>query len=112
MIQGGVSQYLEFKPVVTGIMWTESGFRQLPCNKSEIFKDQHLTLREKRSLMRFIEAVPEIARSEEEFNGVLDTFELSETLRNVIQYGLLYRAESNESMTTAKAVERITVDSR
>lgn len=109
MIQGGVSQYLEFKPVVSGVMWQGERFAQLPCNKSEIFQNQDISLREKRALMRFLEAIPTLEAGEKSIDEVLQGFDLSPNLRNIIMYGLLYRLDESEVMSTHKAVERIMV---
>lgn len=109
MIQGGVSQYLEFKPVVSGVMWQGDRFAQLPCNKSEIFQNQDMSLREKRALMRLLEAIPTLQDGQKSFDEVLAGCDLSPKLRNIVMYGLLYRLDESEEMSTHKAVERIMV---
>ena len=59
--------------------------------------------------MRLLETIPTLQEEEKSFDEVLQAFDLSPKLRSIILYGLLYRLEPTEFMSTKKAVERIMV---
>lgn len=57
MIKSGVGNYLEFQNISDNFYFSAEAqkFVRIPFSKSEIFLNQHLTLKEKRQLVKVIE---------------------------------------------------------
>lgn len=102
----GVSLYLEFKPLEAGVIWDRNGIRRVPCNKSEIFANEALSVVEKRLLMKFIEFC---SKSIEEGNfdvnvrfvDVMIEKKLPQHLQNILLYAILLIEDVNVSFAEA-----------
>jgi RAB protein geranylgeranyltransferase component A len=59
MIRSGVGNYLEFQNISDNFFYSTeaSKFVRIPFSKSEIFLNKHLSLKEKRQLVKVIELV-------------------------------------------------------
>ena len=108
LIQSGVSAYLEFKPVLSGLLWAGDHFEEVPCNKSQIFQDQRLTMIEKRLLMRFIEHCMKLFESEFDPNSsfleLMNTKELPPKLQNIVLYCVLFLTGDPSTITLGEAL--------
>lgn len=105
-INCGVSLYLEFKPLEAGVVWDSSGIRRVPCNKSEIFADETLTVVEKRHLMKFIEFCSKLIESgnfdfETKFKNAMDEKKLPLHLQNILMYSVLLIENEETSLGDA-----------
>lgn len=56
LIRSGVSNYLEFQNVADNHFWSGTAFEKIPFSKSEVFANTFLTFKEKRQLVKVIEA--------------------------------------------------------
>jgi Rab proteins geranylgeranyltransferase component A len=106
----GVSTYLEFKPLETGVLWDQEGVRRVPCNKSEIFADEKLSVVEKRLLMKFIEFCSKLIQDsnfdfEQSFVSVLEEKRLPKRLQDIILYAVL--AVDDEKISLGHALVRM-----
>ncbi|ORX33686.1 putative rab escort protein [Kockovaella imperatae] len=54
LIASDVSKYVSFKMLDSVIVASSGGFRRVPGSKEQIFRDQSVSLMEKRKLMRFL----------------------------------------------------------
>lgn len=108
LIQSGVSTYLEFKPVLSGFMWAGDHFEEVPCNKSQIFQDQRLTMIEKRLLMRFIETCRKLHESEfdpnDSFLELMNSKELPQNLQDIVLYCVLFITGESSAVTLGEAL--------
>jgi Rab GDP dissociation inhibitor len=109
-INCGVSLYLEFKPLEAGVVWDSSGIRRVPCNKSEIFADEVLTVAEKRHLMKFIEFCSKLIEAgsfdtEVKFKTVMDEKRLPVNLQRILMYSVLLI--ENEDVSLAEALSQM-----
>ena len=105
-INCGVSLYLEFKPLEAGVVWDASGVRRVPCNKSEIFSDEVLTVVEKRHLMKFIEFCSKLIEAgtfdfDVSFKSVMDEKRLPSHLQNILMYSVLLIEDDGISLGEA-----------
>ena len=109
MVQGGVSQYLEFKPVTTGVMWIGDRFQQIPSDHMDVLSDERLTPSEKAGLVQLVDKVSRMTEYEGLFKSLLDSHGLSPLLQDIIIYGLLFQSEPSETLSVAEAAERMKV---
>jgi len=56
LIRSGCSNYLEFQNVTKNYFFSDARFVQIPFSKSEVFSNTFLTFKEKRQLVKVIEA--------------------------------------------------------
>lgn len=56
LIRSGVSNYLEFQNVTDNFFYSEGKFARIPFSKSEVFANTFLSFKEKRQLVKVIEA--------------------------------------------------------
>lgn len=56
LIRSGVSNYLEFQNVSENYFYGASRFEKIPFSKSEVFANTFLSFKEKRQLVKVIEA--------------------------------------------------------
>jgi len=56
LIKSGVSNYLEFQNVSENFFYADGKFQKIPFSKSEIFSSELLSFKEKRQLVKVIEA--------------------------------------------------------
>ena len=56
LIRSGVSNYLEFQNVTENFFYTGQDFVKIPFSKSEVFANTFLSFKEKRQLVKVIEA--------------------------------------------------------
>ena len=109
-INCGVSLYLEFKPLEAGIVWDLNGIRRVPCNKSEIFADEALSVVDKRHLMKFIEFSSKLIEAgtfdfEIRFRDAMNEKRLPEHLQNILMYSVLLI--ENEDISLGDALVRM-----
>ncbi|CAG9317246.1 unnamed protein product [Blepharisma stoltei] len=108
----GIAQYIEFKSVKSGMLWTQDGFRQVPCNKSEIFQDEKLNVVEKRKLMKIVEHCTKLLEGEDfdpnqDFKSLLEEKGLPENLQNILFYAILLVDGDTRSITLGEALGKI-----
>ena len=109
MVQGGVSQYLEFKPVTTGVMWLGDRFQQIPSDHQDVLRDERLSAGEKAALLLLVDKVSRMTEYQGTFQALVQESGLSPFLQNVLLYGILLQSDSVEDLTVAEAAERIKV---
>lgn len=109
MVQGGVSQYLEFKPVTTGVMWLGERFQQLPNEQRDVMMDERLTAAEKTALVLLVEKVGRMTEYQGSFAALMQESGLTPFLQSVLLYAILLESEPAESLTVAQAADRIKV---
>lgn len=56
LIRSGVSNYLEFQNVTDNFFYSGEQFVKIPFSKSEVFSNTFLSFKEKRQLVKVIEA--------------------------------------------------------
>jgi RAB protein geranylgeranyltransferase component A len=106
LVQSGVADYLEFRSVRTGVMWTGSAFEVVPCNKAEIFQAANITMLEKRLLMRFIENCQKMLELDglddhKDFTSFMEEMKLTRRLQEILLYGVLIHQGGSLSVGTA-----------
>jgi len=112
MVQGGVSQYLEFKPVTTGVMWLGDRFQQIPSDHQDVLRDERLTAGEKAALLLLVDKVSRMTEYQGTFQALVQESGLTPFLQNVLLHGILLQSEPAEELTVAEAAERIKVRTR
>lgn len=92
LIQSGVSDYLEFKSVQTGVIWTGGAFETVPFDMPGIMLSSLISISEKRQLMKFIGNCQRTLEEHDlakDFRDFMQEMSLTTKLQEVILYGVL-----------------------
>ncbi|XP_066105044.1 rab proteins geranylgeranyltransferase component A 1 [Saccopteryx bilineata] len=107
LIKSNVSRYAEFKNVTKILAFREGRVEQVPCSRADVFNSKHLTMVEKRMLMKFLtfcleyEDRPDEYKAYEEmtFSEYLKTQKLTPNLQYFILHSIAMTSETASSTT-------------
>ncbi|KAI9332724.1 GDP dissociation inhibitor [Zopfochytrium polystomum] len=108
LVKSNVGQYVDFKAVEHVFIWENGELQKVPGSKEDVFKNDNISLIDKRRLMKFLmstanhEESPTIPDGAS-FKSYLDSTGLSDQLKRVILNALcLYTTEDVQEQATAK----------
>eukprot|EP01133_Synstelium_polycarpum_P019011 gene19011-22757_t len=127
LISSATSKYLEFKSLDQNFLFFNDQLYRIPSTKGSIFKDSTFSLRDKRSIMKFIESVREVLDGEAPedkkdgdrvtfdtikskhatFAEYVKSFKMSAQVEAFILYGLSLIHEAVESVTVEDGIRSV-----
>lgn len=101
LIQSKAYRYVEFANVQQMLTQSDNKLIPVPSSRAELFCSKHVSLLEKRKMMNFINAVPELEIDGDEttFDELMAKFKLSEKLKAFIANALCF---SNATTVSAE----------
>ncbi|XP_021937749.1 rab proteins geranylgeranyltransferase component A 1 [Zootermopsis nevadensis] len=72
LISSNIARYAEFRSVTRVLTWLDGRLESVPCSRADVFATRHVTVVEKRMLMKLLTACMEYENSSKEFEGFED----------------------------------------
>ena len=69
LISSNIARYAEFRSVTRVLTWLNGRLEPDPCSRADVFATDHLTVVEKRMLMKLLTVCMEYENSGKEFEG-------------------------------------------
>uniref|UniRef100_A0A286Y4S9 Rab proteins geranylgeranyltransferase component A n=1 Tax=Cavia porcellus TaxID=10141 RepID=A0A286Y4S9_CAVPO len=109
LIKSNVSRYAEFKNITRILSFREGRVEQVPCSRADVFNNRHLTVIEKRMLMKFLTFCMEYEEHPDEYKGeykAYETITFSEFLKTQkltpnLQYFVLHSIAMTSETTSS-----------
>lgn len=111
VMASGVARYASFKLLGSVSIYHDGHFEQVPRGKEDVFRDQQISLIEKRRLMRFLLFAVGEYEDSPEFQGKEDvpfteflseTFSLSDNLAGVVAFALAYCSSADGECSVSR----------
>nr|XP_005008714.2 rab proteins geranylgeranyltransferase component A 1 isoform X1 [Cavia porcellus] len=105
LIKSNVSRYAEFKNITRILSFREGRVEQVPCSRADVFNNRHLTVIEKRMLMKFLTFCMEYEEHPDEYKAY-ETITFSEFLKTQkltpnLQYFVLHSIAMTSETTSS-----------
>lgn len=71
LISSNIARYAEFRSVTRVLTWLDGRLQPVPCSRADVFATHHVTVVEKRMLMKLLTVCMEYESSSKEFEGTL-----------------------------------------
>lgn len=72
LISSNIARYAEFRSVTRVLTWLDGRLEPVPCSRADVFATRHVTVVEKRMLMKLLTVCMEYENSSNEFEGFED----------------------------------------
>uniref|UniRef100_UPI00398F114B rab proteins geranylgeranyltransferase component A 1 n=1 Tax=Pristiophorus japonicus TaxID=55135 RepID=UPI00398F114B len=113
LIKSNVSRYAEFKNITRILTFQGGNVEQVPCSRADVFASKHLTMVEKRMLMKFLtfclgyEQHPDeyLDFKDSEFSDYLKTKKLTANLQHFILHSIAMVSETACTTEGLKATQ-------
>lgn len=69
LISSNIARYAEFRSVTRVLTWLDGHLQPVPCSRADVFATHHVTVVEKRMLMKLLTVCMEYESSSKEFEG-------------------------------------------
>lgn len=69
LISSNIARYAEFRSVTRVLTWLDGHLEPVPCSRADVFATHHVTVVEKRMLMKLLTVCMEYESSSKEFEG-------------------------------------------
>ena len=69
LISSNIARYAEFRSVTRVLTWLDGRLQPVPCSRADVFATHHVTVVEKRMLMKLLTVCMEYESSSKEFEG-------------------------------------------
>lgn len=69
LISSNIARYAEFRSVTRVLTWLDGRLQPVPCSRADVFATHHVTVVEKRMLMKLLTVCMEYESSWKEFEG-------------------------------------------
>ena len=69
LISSNIARYAEFRSVTRVLTWLNGRLEPVPCSRADVFATHHVTVVEKRMLMKLLTVCMEYENSGKEFEG-------------------------------------------
>ncbi|XP_069749506.1 rab proteins geranylgeranyltransferase component A 1 isoform X2 [Narcine bancroftii] len=113
LIKSNVSRYAEFKNINRILLFQEEKVELVPCSRADVFASKHLTMIEKRMLMKFLTFCLEYEQHPDEylefkdstFSSFLKTKMLTANLQHYILHSIAMISESTSTTEGLQATQ-------
>lgn len=69
LISSNIARYAEFRSVSRVLTWLDGRLETVPCSRADVFATKHVTVVEKRMLMKLLTLCVEYTPDTNEFDG-------------------------------------------
>ncbi|XP_066998765.2 rab proteins geranylgeranyltransferase component A 2 [Anabrus simplex] len=111
LISSNIARYAEFRSVTRVLTWLDGRLEPVPCSRADVFSTKHVSVVEKRMLMKLLTACVENEDANKEFEGFedktfLDYLKSKKLTPNLVHYVLYAIAMATEKTPCLEGVAR------
>jgi len=111
LISSNIARYAEFRSVTRVLTWLDGRLQPVPCSRADVFATHHVTVVEKRMLMKLLTVCMEYESSSKEFEGFedrsfLEYLKSKKLTPNLVHYVLYAIAMATDSTPCMEGVAR------
>lgn len=111
LISSNIARYAEFRSVSRVLTWLDGRLETVPCSRADVFATKHVTVVEKRMLMKLLTLCVEYTPDTNEFDGFedktfVDYLNSKKLTPNLLHYVLYAIAMSTEKTPCMEGVSR------
>lgn len=111
LISSNIARYAEFRSVTRVLTWLDGHLQPVPCSRADVFATHHVTVVEKRMLMKLLTVCMEYESSSKEFEGFedksfLEYLKSKKLTPNLLHYVLYAIAMATDSTSCMEGVAR------
>ncbi|KAM7290263.1 putative Rab proteins geranylgeranyltransferase component A [Ixodes scapularis] len=114
LISSNIARYAEFKAVTRILTHHDGTLQQVPCSRADVFSCKHVTVIEKRMLMKFLTFCKEFQQHPEEYRGFegkpfrefLSTRQLTQNLEHYILHAIAMVDDQTPTLQGLKSTQK------
>ncbi|KAJ9600791.1 hypothetical protein L9F63_001071, partial [Diploptera punctata] len=111
LISSNIARYAEFRSVTRVLTWLNGRLEPVPCSRADVFATHHVTVVEKRMLMKLLTVCMEYENSAKEFEGFedkpfIDYLKSKKLTPNLLHYVLYAIAMASNTTPCMEGVAR------
>nr|CAD7395283.1 unnamed protein product [Timema cristinae] len=84
LISSNIARYAEFRSVTRVLTWLEDRLELVPCSRADVFSTHHISVVEKRMLMKLMATCVEPGSSDKEFEGKFLLYVLVQSFHEIV----------------------------
>ncbi|CAN7998512.1 unnamed protein product [Ixodes hexagonus] len=114
LISSNIARYAEFKAVTRILTHQDGSLQQVPCSRADVFSCKHVTVIEKRMLMKFLTFCKDFQQHPEEYRGFegtpfvefLSTRQLTPNLEHYILHAIAMVDDQTPTLQGLKSTQK------